>query len=173
MGENLHRGLFRTVAAVLFGLVFALLFAVSDPAQAGAVLFVVPVALLALSDGTRGGAIGAAVGTVLVAIWVFADDVHLNVLGWGSRILSLLLIGLLVGRYEDLARSHERQRLDERYAGELHDRVVQSLVLASYQLRDEHSEASAAVAEALAGAKEIISERLGEIEPGDLRLSDR
>jgi signal transduction histidine kinase len=170
--DNLQRGLFRAGAGGLFASVLALLFAVSDPAQAVSVLFVVPIAVLALSDGLRGGAVGALVATALTAVWVHSDDVHLNVLGWGSRIISFLMIGLLVGRYQDLARAYERRRLDERYAGELHDRVVQSLVLARYQLRD-NDDPSAAVDTALANAKEIISERLGDVRPGDLRLSRR
>lgn len=172
MGENLQHGPFRVVAAALFAAVLTLMFAESDPAQAAAVLFVVPIALLALSDGVRGGATGAAVATSLVIVWALADDIDLTVLGWSSRIVSFVVVGLLVGRFEDLARSYERRRLDERYAGELHDRVVQSLVVASYELRDDGA-AKVAVDDALAGAKEIISNHLGDVEPGDLRLSDR
>ncbi|MFL5845706.1 MAG: hypothetical protein ACJ762_13545 [Solirubrobacteraceae bacterium] len=172
MLAGLQRGRLRTAAGGFFAVIFVLLFAVSDPVQAGAVLFVVPVALLALADGLRGGVVAALLASVLVVVWAVVDDIGLNTLGYGSRILAFALIGTLVGRFEDLARAYERRRLDERYAGELHDRVVQSLVVASYQLREENSPASAAVDEALAGAKEIISARLGEVEPGDLRLSD-
>lgn len=171
MGENIQRGLFRTLAAALFAVVLALVFVVSDPVQAGTTLFVVPIALLALSDGVRGGVIGALVATALVLVWVLIDDVGLTVLGWGSRLASFAVVGLLVGRFEDLARTYERRRLDERYAEELHDQVIQSLVVASYQLRDD-GEAKVAVDRALAGAKEIISKRLADVEPGDLRLRD-
>jgi hypothetical protein len=153
----------------MFAVIFALLFVVSDPAEAGALLFVVPIALLALTDGGRGGALGAAIGTVLVLVWVAVDDVDLGVLGYLSRIGAFTLIGWLVGRYEDLARSYERRRLDERYATELHDRVVQTLVVARYHL-DDRPEAQQAVDAALDGAKDIISRRLGEVEPGELRM---
>lgn len=172
MVDGLQRGVFRAVAVALFAGVFALLFAVSDPVQAGSVLFVVPIALLALSDGLRGGAVGAAVASALLIGWVVADDVELGVLGWMSRLTSFAMIGLLVGRYEDVARTHERRQLDERYAGELHDRVVQSLVVAGYQFRNGE-DPSVAVDAALDGAKDIISTRLGDVEPGDLRLSER
>jgi hypothetical protein len=147
------------MACVLYAAIVALLFAVSDPVQAASVLFVIPIALLALSDGVRGGAAGALLATVLVAIWVLTDDIGLTALGWFSRVSSFAVVGLLVGR------------LGERYAGELHDRVVQSLVVASYQMRDG-GDARAAVDSALAGAREIISQRLGDVEPGDLRLGD-
>lgn len=172
MVDGLQRGVFRGVAGVLFAAVLALLFAVSDPVQAGSVLFVVPIALLALSDGLRGGALGAVIASALLAGWVVTDDVELGVLGWMSRLTSFAVIGLLVGRYKDVARSYERRRLDERYASELHDRVVQSLVVAGYQIR-HGGDPSDAVDTALEGAKDIISTRLGEVEPGDLRLSGR
>jgi signal transduction histidine kinase len=172
MRGDLRHDAFRAAAAVLFAAILALVFAISDPRQAASVLFVIPVALLALSDGVRGGAIGAAVAVALTATWVLADDVPLTVLGWASRITAFTMIGALVGHYEDLARSYQRRRMDEQYAAELHDRVIQSLVVARYQLQAD-GQASDAVDEALAGAKEIISERLGEVQPGDLRLSGR
>jgi hypothetical protein len=169
MGATLHPGPLRAVAVMVFAVVFGLLFVVSDPAEAGALLFVVPIALLALGDGTRGGVVGAVAGTILVVVWVALDDVELGVLGYASRIAAFVLIGLVVGRYEDMARSYERRRIDERYAAELHDRVVQSLVVARYYL-DDRPDAQQAVDAALEGAKDIISSRMGEIGPGDLRI---
>lgn len=170
VGSDLPRGLFRVIAAVLFAAVFVLLVVVDDPVQAISVLFVVPIALLALSDGLRGGATGALTAAVLTAVWDVTQDVPLNVLGWASRVTAFVLIGAVVGRFEDLARTYQRRRMDEAYAAELHDRVVQLLVVARYQLRDG-GVGTEAVDEALTGAKEIISERLGNVEPGDLRLS--
>lgn len=172
MGTDLPHGALRLAAAVLFAGVFALLPAADDPVQAISVLFVLPVALLALSDGLRGGAIGALTAAVLTAVWDLSQDVPLTVLGWGARLTAFVMIGALVGRFEDLARSHQRRRMDEAYATELHDRVVQLLVVARYEL-DAEGRASASVDEALAGAKEIIGERLGAVAPGDLRLSGR
>lgn len=165
-----QQGWLRLVAAVLFAGILGLLFAVSDPKQATAVLFVVPIALLALSDGLCGGLAGAVAGACLTALWVIADDIDIGALGWGSRLVAFVVIGALVGLYEDFARRHVTRRLDERYAAELQDRVVQSLVLATYDLRDGRDPAGH-VDRALAEAKALISERLGEVEPGDLRLS--
>lgn len=170
MGGSIQPSLLRVVAASSFAVIFALLFAVSDPAEATGVLFVVPVALLALSDGERGGALGSIIAVALLVLWVVVDDVHFGVLGWLGRISAFAILGVLVGRYEDLARTHERRRLDERYAAELHDRVVQSLVLARYRLGND-PEAQRLVDEALTGAKDIISSRLGdEVAPGELRI---
>ena len=172
MAEFAQRGWFRLASLLLFGGIAALLFAVSDPVQAGAVLFVVPIAMLALSDGLRGGLTGAAAASILTAVWATADDIDLEVLGWTSRLVAFVVIGVFVGHFEDVARRHVRRGLDEDYATELHDRVVQSLVLARYAL-EERGEANQHVDDALANAKAIISERMAEVEPGDLRLAPR
>jgi hypothetical protein len=162
----------RAAAAVLFAVVTATAFAISDPAQAVAVLFVVPIALLALTDGRRGGLAGALVAAGLLVVWVVADDaVELTVLGWASRLLAFFLIGGLVGHFEQRAREAQRRLLDERYVAELHDRVVQALVVAHYRLGDDHPAADS-VSAALEGARDIVSRRLGEVAPGDLRLHE-
>ena len=160
----------RAVALVLYAIVAVVVFAVSDPVQAGAVLWTVPIALLAISDGRRGGAAGAAVAIVLLVAWVTVDDIDLEALGWASRIVTFVLIGGLVGHYAEIAGDLARRRVEERYATELHDTVLQSLVLARYQLTDEH-DARAPVEDALQGVKYILSDRVAGVVPGDLRLS--
>ncbi len=162
----LSLGLF---AAVLVGA-----FVVDDPAEAVTVLFVVPIALSALADGQRGGLGAAVFAAALLVVWVVAADVPLGAAGWTSRLAAYFVIGGMVGRYESRARHHERMRLNHRHAGEVQDGVVQALVLARYELRRGGSEAAAAaVDEALAAGKRIISDRLADPEPGDLRLSRR
>lgn len=164
-----QRGWLRGASIALFAGVLALVVTVSDPVQAGAVLFVVPIALLALADGLRGGLTGVAIAVLLTVVWATTEDVGLEALGYASRISAFVVIGVLVGRYEDLARRHVQRTLDERYATELQDRVVQSLVLARYALpRDD--DAAEHVEAALDNTRQIISDRLGDVEPGDLRL---
>lgn len=170
MRDLMRHGALRLVAGVLFTVITVIVFAVSDPVQATSVLFVVPVALLALTDGRRGGLAGAALAAILLVAWVVVDDIELGAVGWVSRLLAFLLIGGLVGTYEERARADQRRLLDERYVAELHDRVVQSLVVARYRL-DGHP-AAIEVDAALAGARDIISRRLGDVSPGDLRLGD-
>jgi len=167
-----QRGVLRAAAALLFAAVAALVFLVDDPVQATTVLFVVPIALLALTDGRRGGVGGAALASGVFVAWALShDETGLTALGWIARLVAFAVIGTVVGHYRDLARSHERRRLAERYAAELDDRVVQSLVVARYAL-DDDSPATAPVDDALASARRMVSERLGEgeIEPGELRL---
>lgn len=166
-----NRRMLRTIAAVLYVLITALVFAVSDPAQAGAMLFVVPIALLAISDGMRGGTGGAAVAATLLVAWVLVDDIDLEFLGWAARLTAFATVGALVGGYAEQATSLERRRVERRYATELHDRVLQSLVLARYSLPQDH-EARRPVDDALQRVKALLSDHVGDdVQAGDLRLS--
>jgi hypothetical protein len=165
-----NRATLRAVAAVLFAIVTVVLFAASDPVQAGAVFYVLPVALVAISDGRPGGLTAAVAATIGVIVWVAADDIGLNLMGWLSRLGSFFTVGWIVGHYADLASRLERKRVEERYATELHDEVLQELVVARYSLPDDHM-ARPHVDEALGRLKHIISERVVEPDPGELRIS--
>lgn len=160
------------LAGLLFALTFWLLYAVNDTRAGVAALFAVPITVSALTFGRRGGIIGASISVVLTVLWLVTSDTHLGAFGWISRLVPFFVIGVAIGIYEDRTRRSERHRLDERYAGELHDRVVQSLVLATYALQKPGSDPTAreAVEEALAAAKDIISSRMDAVAPGDLRL---
>lgn len=160
------------LTGALFAGVFALLYAVDDTRAGVAALFAVPIAAAALGFGRRGGIAGAVLAALLTLTWLVTSNAHLGALGWLSRLIPFFVIGLAIGVYEDLTRRNERRRLDERYAAELHDQVVQSLVIAHYALQGDEADPQArrAVEDALEGAKQIISSRMGAIEPGDLRL---
>jgi hypothetical protein len=164
------RAVLRAIAAVLFAVVTAVLSIASDPVQAGAVLYVLPVALLAISDGRPGGLGAAALATAGLIAWVAVEDVGLNALGWAARIASFVTVGWLVGHYAQVASRLERRRVEERYATELHDRVLQELVIARYALPDDHI-ARPHVDGALARLKDIISDRVTDPDPGELRIS--
>jgi hypothetical protein len=171
---QLHRNRLLALASAAFVVVFVLALGVDDPRQAITVLYVVPIALAALAAGVRGGLASAALSTVLLGVWVAVKDVEIGMSGWVSRLVAFLLIGGLVGRYEDLARTLVRRHVEEQTATEVHDGVVQSLVVAAYELRRGNNEgAEELVEEALASAKAIISTRLPAVQPGDLRLPSR
>jgi signal transduction histidine kinase len=168
------RTVLLVVAAILFVAILVVGLTVNDARQAITLAWFVPIVLCALAGGLRGGLAGALVAIGLLVIWVKQKDVPLDTVGWVSRIISYLAIGALVGWYQQVAERLTRERLDERYALEIHDGVVQALVVATYELRaGKASEAGEAVEEALSSAKQIISERMPSIEPGDLRLSTR
>lgn len=163
-------------ALALFAAIEALLFAVDDPRQGVSVLFVIPIALLALRDGQRGGLAAALIATAGFAVWVALSDTGLTALGWLSRLVAFFLLGVLLGRFQDVIQSRERRRLEARHAHEVQDEIVQALVVARYQLHAEGPEiAEQALDEALSAAKEIVTRALpdGDLEPGDLRLADR
>jgi hypothetical protein len=171
---EVHRTRLLLLAAAAFVAVFVLALAVDDPRQAVSVLYVVPIALAALAAGVRGGLSAAALAAALLGVWVAVKDVEIGMSGWISRLVAFVLIGGLVGRYEDLARTLVRRRVEEEAATEVHDGVVQSLVVAAYELRRGNNEsAEESVEEALASAKAIISTRIPDVQPGDLRLPSR
>ncbi|MEA2390103.1 MAG: hypothetical protein QOK31_212 [Solirubrobacteraceae bacterium] len=69
-----------------------------------------------------------------------------------------------------LERARRLTRELERRALEINDNVVQGLVLAKYALASGRAEEGArAVDDTLARARELMSEQLPEVEPGDLR----
>jgi PAS domain S-box-containing protein/putative nucleotidyltransferase with HDIG domain len=107
------------LALTLYGVVFAL--RLSDPRAGDAqeILYVLPVGLLALSFGLRGGLGGALIGCVLVLTWGLASpQAALGALGYIDRCVALLALGLLVGVLVDRRRSLERE-LAHYYEGTL------------------------------------------------------
>jgi PAS domain S-box-containing protein len=76
------------------------------------ILSLVPVALLALEAGTRGGIAGATLGVASVGIWSTVENVELSVFGYLTRVSTLFLVGLLVGHLAHrLSEAREAQKL--------------------------------------------------------------
>jgi hypothetical protein len=158
--------------AASFAAVFAIALAINDPRQAVTVLYVVPIALAALATGVRGGVVAGVVATGLLGVWVAVEDVVIGMSGWVSRLVAFFIIAVLVGRYQQLARTLARRTAEEQAAADVQEGVVQSLVVATYELRrGDRVAAQEAVDDALAAAKQIISSRLPDVRPGDLRRS--
>jgi putative two-component system response regulator len=96
------------LALVLYASIYAL--RASDPrvGDAEAILYVLPVGVLALSFGVRGGLGGALIGCVLVFVWaLFGSHGGLGVLGYVDRGVAFVLLGLLVGIVVDRRRTLE------------------------------------------------------------------
>lgn len=129
------------VAALLFALILAARWHVPGPAEAIALLFSIPITLLAVTLGTRGGTCASAVAVALLAGWALRADVQLTALGWAARITPLVLLGALLGAVVDRLRraDAERHRLatvaeHHRQAVLLNDSVVQGLTAAKWSL---------------------------------------
>lgn len=96
------------LAAVLFAVVFALRTVDSNPVHAEGVLYLVPIALLALRFGLRGGLGGALLAVVLIVTWSrVSSNVQLTADGYVSRTIALVLLGVLLGLFVDRRRNLE------------------------------------------------------------------
>jgi PAS domain S-box-containing protein/putative nucleotidyltransferase with HDIG domain len=97
-------------ALALFGLVFAIRAADTNPVHAEGVLYLVPIGLLALRFGLRGGLGGALFAVTLVGVWgVYQSRVPLTTEGFLSRVVALLLLGALLGLFVDHRRKLENE----------------------------------------------------------------
>jgi PAS domain S-box-containing protein len=92
-------------AALLAAGVFALGFAASDPADAVAVLYTLPIALIAIEVGAAGGIAMALVALALLGLWAGIDDVDLGVLAFITRGIGFLLLGGVLGHFSSKLRS--------------------------------------------------------------------
>src|SRR5688572_22955943 len=82
------------VAVALFGGVSVSRFLIGEAEDASALLYTLPVALVAFAFGRRAGVVSGAAGTVLLITWAVAEDSSLAAIGWASRIVPLALIGV-------------------------------------------------------------------------------
>jgi hypothetical protein len=78
---------------------------------------------------------------LLMALWVVVENVSLTPTGWASRVLPMLLLGVLLGDAADRLRRAEtdRRRLEaaallHREAIEINDSLVQGMVAAKWSL---------------------------------------
>jgi signal transduction histidine kinase len=163
-----------SVAVALFAAVLALRFAVDRVDDAVTLLFCLPVALLAVTFGLRGGLSAGVAGIVLIAVWAGARDVDLSVLGWTTRTVPTLLLGVLLGDAVDRLRRSEQERLRleavaqrHRDAVEFQDSVVQGLSAAKWALEAGRTEGGTEiVAKTLDDAQQLVSELLRDADMG-------
>jgi len=132
-----HPTIAVTVAVALFAGVLTLRLVSDDPADAFSMLYALPVALLASTYGVRGGTLAGVVAVGLIVVWAAARHVTLSPVGWTSRVVPLLLLGVLLGLATDQARRAEvvRRQLEgsallHREAIEINDLLVQGLAAA-------------------------------------------
>lgn len=170
------------VASAMSAAIFALRLADSSATDAVSVLYVLPVALLAMAFGFRVG-FAAGVGSVgLLLAGTLLADISLTPLGWSTRITPLILLGTLVGFASDqLGEAHRRERhyvevaLLQREAAEINDTIVQGLAAAKWLMEAGDTERGLeAVNDTMATAQVLVSRMLGSDSPleGD-RLRSR
>jgi PAS domain S-box-containing protein len=92
------------VATALFALVLAALVILGSESELLAVLFVVPIALLAVEFGILAGLFAAASATAAVAGWDLLDDADLGALGYAAQIASFVGVAIAGGALSSDAR---------------------------------------------------------------------
>jgi len=144
-----HRRAALITAVLMFAAVTGLHIIDNGTGQSVDIFYVLPVALLAMSFGLRGGLIGAAVGFTLFAtveLTIGGDPV--GVMRWVTRATGLFLLGYLLGHATDqieaaqrrtIADLEERQALAERArrqaeALEISDSILQHLAVAKWMI---------------------------------------
>ncbi len=105
-----HRARPVVLALVLFAAITAARFAVPNPIEAVGFLYVVPISMVAVEYGWRGGVLAAAIAFGLAVVWALAEDVPLGALGYGVRASTFAFIGAVVGLQDELRRRLERER---------------------------------------------------------------
>lgn len=161
------------IASALFLAVFLLRISVGDERDAIAMLYVLPISLIAISFGQQAGVIagGAAVG--LLATWTLVSDVSLTPLGWLSRIIPLVLIGGLIGSASDRMRAADaaERRADaiallQRDGAEINDSIVQSLAAAKWAIEAADVERARSILdETIVTGQKLVTRVLGSESP--------
>ncbi len=148
---RLHPGIAVAVAGGLF-VAISILRLLSSSDEAVAILYTLPIALLAVTFGRAGGLIGASVGYLLFAVINLVEDPGgLGALGWVTRAVAMFLLGGLLGQAVDQARGNQRwalaeqlrrleleeQKHRERAALEINDSLIQGMAAAKW-LMEQH-----------------------------------
>src|SRR4051794_12416510 len=109
-------------ALALFAGVFALRVVDENPDDAVTLLYLVPIALVAIEFGLAGGSISAVLACALLGTWIAVDDPGITAVGFLTRAVAFLAVGLVVGDIADRLRRayRERQALTEELKDQAH-----------------------------------------------------
>jgi PAS domain S-box-containing protein/putative nucleotidyltransferase with HDIG domain len=97
------------VALSAFAVIFAMRVIDGNAANAEGGLYVIPVGVLALRFGLRGGALGALLALALTVAWGLIDGVHFTTLGYATRALTIVALAMLLGVFVDRRRVLEAE----------------------------------------------------------------
>ena len=94
----------------LFAVVFFLRLTITGEDARILLLNAVPIALLGLEAGRRGGIVGATIATASVGLWSSLQNLELSLMSYLPRVTTFFLIGILVGHLaEHVRRAREAQ----------------------------------------------------------------
>ena len=174
-----NRSRSTVMAAVAFVVIFLLRLAIEDPDEGVIFLMVLPIALLAVDHGVKGGLLGAALATVAMIAWIVVDDVNVGAVGVITRVVCFIAAGAGVGRLAEqrdqrAARLMELELKGQRHdaAMEMNEKVLQSLAVAKMGLEMGDAErAKEALEDALRSTRSLVSEGV-ETTAGSFRSTD-
>jgi hypothetical protein len=164
-----------TVAGALYAAIMSLRLVVGTPVDAYSMLYALPVTLVAITFGRRSGLAAGLLAVALTVLWAFVQDVSLSPTGWASRILPMLMLGVLLGdasdrlrRAEDQRRQLEAAALLHREAIEINDSLVQGMAAARWSLEAGRVEAGLrTLDETIVQAHELVSSLIRRADMGD------
>jgi hypothetical protein len=171
---RLHPRTALGVAAGLYVAVLLLTVFAGTPGDDYFLLYVFPVALVAITFGWRAGLVAGLSAVALVAVWVVLRDVSLSSTGWVAHVAPMLVLGVLLGRAADRLRSAETARLEveaaallHREAIEINDLLVQGMAAARWSFQSGQVDAGLKILdETLGQAQELVSEVIRRAEMG-------
>ncbi len=161
------------VAGGLFVIIFALRLSLPGTELAVSLLFVLPISLLALARGVRAGLAAGLLAALLLVVWIWTAGVELSALAWGTRLVPLILTGLLLGDASDRLNRSEARRIAlelaaERHAqaAEINDTLVQGMSSAKWSLETGDVEGGIRILrETIGMGQQLVSELLRESAP--------
>ncbi len=162
------------VVALLFLGVFVLRVLTGTVQDATNMLYALPIALAALAFGRRIGLLAGTTAVGLVVAWVLIRSIDLTVSGWASRIVPMMLLGILLGDASDrLRRAHEQWRRLEaatqrhRDAVEINDTLVQGMVAAMWSLEGgRHADGVRMLGDTITLGHDLVSKLMREADMG-------
>lgn len=168
-------GLAWTAAGVLFVAVLSLRLLTGTPTDAYSMLYALPVALVAITSGVRAGTVAGLVAVGLTVLWAVVQDVSLTPTGWASRLVPLLLLGVLLGHATDRERraEFERRRLEaaallHREAIEINDSLVQGMAAARWSFDSGQVDTGKQILdETIVQAHDLVSGLIRRADMGD------
>jgi hypothetical protein len=136
-----------------------------SPVDAYSMLYALPIALVATTFGLRAGTVAGLLAVGLTVLWAMTQSVHLTTTGWASRVLPLLLLGVLLGHATDWERrAHEEHRRIEaaallhREAIEINDSLVQGMAAAKWSFEAGQIDTGTRILErTIADAHDLVS----------------
>ena len=105
----LREQLILSAVLLSFASVFAARLFFEDVEQAVALLYALPIALVAVEYGARAGLMAAGVAICLFGLYTRMYDFEINALGWATRSFVFVLLGGLVGLLSDRLRDLDRE----------------------------------------------------------------